>query len=80
MIGANPNGTMIAVGDDYDYQAAITDIQQEHIRLFRRYRNRDALPIISMRTLPDVHDAEVRNYEIFDRVQRFRVTGGDNDR
>ena len=28
-------GAMTPVGDDYDHQAAIDDIQQEHIRIFR---------------------------------------------
>ena len=63
---------MTAVGDDYDYQAAIANIQQGNIRLYRRYRKRDALPAISMRTVPEINDAEVRNYEIFDRVHQFR--------
>ena len=33
-----------------------------------------------MRTVAGIHDAQVRNYEINDRVQRFHDTGGDNDR
>ena len=60
---------MTAVGDDYYCQAAVTNIQQEHIRLFWRFRERDALPTIT-----------IRNYEIFNRVHQFRDRREDNER
>ena len=68
-------GAMTPVGDDYDYQAAIDDIQHEHIRLFRGFRERDALPTISMRTVPEIIDAAVRNYEILKRFTNFVTEG-----
>ena len=40
---------------------------------------RDALPTISMRTVPEINDADVRNYEVFDKVHQFRDRMEDND-